>query len=760
MESIKLQKGQTLAKKSEKVNYWYLIQKGAVVKKFEFSQIRLEKNTIIGISEKDTYLCDYEACEDDTVLAAFYCQNADELKNMLIGQEKIRNIFLRAAIQQRHQMLILYSELHGKTRQFHKFVESVYNDYRTLCNKYKIDVRPFTRMESFNRLEIRHRAEQWELNNSISIVKDYLSEYLKLMEKDDGLTVGVIMEAGAQMHRFALGIGEMEAYLHHNRDLLISDTRKDIFALLFDLSIKTYAKKHDIEAITKDIHSVAQFAEKLGVYNMRIVNRRYDEFKQYDYESVFSQDKEIPGITGSIRKEIDIMKEDCFGHILKYAGYDDVRIDEISLLMEQYRDLPDKLSTDKDIRKLRKEISDIFYDTYYKVFMSAMADETTLTPVLEMFLNFGFIDTSFVGETWAKELYGLSAHMDVCASAHIFTIFEWLKLVYKGEREPSKNEFDMDYRAYLAEQVKNGKLTKEELKKDLCDKNKMVKYEIENMFATVNRLTYGRISTFCPLLYKDDLITSVDKMLVTEEKLKAAMNKVRKIDFSIFYREVIFSDIPKGFNNEHIMKEILPDVILMPNAGNRTIMWQEASGARSNTPGRFMFPIFTMSDIDEMMPEVLGAFRWEICRKEQGMRWNDIRDKSLTAEYCAYIQFYRKNHELSADAKEKIKIGLARAKNSTKEMFVRDYINWIGFESRGSFRLNKAAREILARYCPFARAIRNELKENPLYQNSIARFEADAKKKLQKYQALYMKYEKADGEKLDELKECVLYYEM
>ena len=29
-----------------------------------------------------------------------------------------------------------------------------------------------------------------------------------------------------------------------------------------------------------------------------------------------------------------------------------------------------------------------------------------------------------------------------------------------------------------------------------------------------------------------------------------------------------------------------------------------------------------------MMVETTGRYRWEICRKIQGVHWNDIRDKS------------------------------------------------------------------------------------------------------------------------------------
>lgn len=754
MEIIKVQRDQVIARKNDKVKYWYLIHEGSVIQKFEFSEVRLEKNAIIGILEKDIFLCDYVAGED-TVLAGFICENSTDLKNILTGQEKIRNVFLRAAIEQRHQMLCLYSDLNNKARQFHMFVETVYNDYTTFCSKYKIEEQSFLRMEHFNPLEMHHKAEQWEVNNSISIVKNYMQEYLQLMEKDDSLTVGAIMEAAAQIRRFTLGIGEMEAYLSYNKDILVGESGNDLFKLFFDLSIKTYAKKYDIEPITKEITLIAKVAEKLNIYNARMLGRRFNEFKSYDYDGT------VDGANGETpRKEIDITTEDCLNHILEYAGYKDDDSEIICKLVEEYQNMPDMTSTSNEAYALRKKLTTVYYDIYYKVFIRAVKDESTLTPVLEMFLNFGFMDLSFVGEEHAKALYELTAHLDICSSDHIYTIYEWLKCVYRGEKQASKNEFDMDYPAYLADLKKSGEITQEQLVEYQQDQEKRVEFEIKNMFTSVNKITYGKITTFCPILNKMDLINAIDKMLVTAEKLENALNEIRKVDYSVFYREVLFADPDKGINYERIMKEVIPDIILMPNAGSRVTMWQETEGVKNDTPGRIMFPIFTALDLDELMLGAIGWFRWEMCRKIQGIHWNDVREKSLTAEYCTYIQFYRKNHELSADAKEKIKNALARAKNNYREVFVKDYVNWIKFESKGSFRLNKVSRDILIRYCPFAKAVRNELKANPLYQASISKFDVETAKKLQRYNSIYDKYEKAGGVITPELKENLLFYQM
>ena len=49
------------------------------------------------------------------------------------------------------------------------------------------------------------------------------------------------------------------------------------------------------------------------------------------------------------------------------------------------------LSTDAEAFNLRKRLSQIFYDTYYKVFMKVMKDDDVPTPIVQMFLNFGFM---------------------------------------------------------------------------------------------------------------------------------------------------------------------------------------------------------------------------------------------------------------------------------------------------------------------------------------------------------------------------------
>ncbi len=101
--------------------------------------------------------------------------------------------------------------------------------------------------------------------------------------------------------------------------------------------------------------------------------------------------------------------------------------------------------------------------------------------------------------------------------------------------------------------------------------------------------------------------------------------------------------------------------------------------------------------------------------------------------------FYKKNHDLTPEAKDKIKSAMQKAKNSYKEMFVRDYVIWVLFEGKGSPRLNKVARNILFSYCPFSKEIREQLKLNPLYTDIVNRYNIRMAQKLHHMDNLYQK---------------------
>ena len=379
MQVMKIQKGKRIAKRKDIVKEWYLIQSGSVIQKLGLAEVTLGPNAIIGILERDWFICDYIAGED-TAIAAIPCGNADDLKNILAANERYRIVFLRTAIEQRHRIFVLYSQIYKRMSQFHAFVQTVYNDYKSFCGNYQLDEQPFPQMDYFNRLEMKHKAEAWEVNNSTSLIKNVLKDYIQMMVRDDSLCVGVIMEASAQMHRAMLGIGEMVTYLSDRKEILLAESENDIFHLYFDLAIRAGKRHLDIAPVRQELTFLSEFIRKIQIYEPALIRTRIKQYEEYDFENVAS---------AQLSKKVDVLTEDCLKHILEFAQTEPDESAAFLAQVESYRSLPDMTSTDAAAYKIRKQIAPLFYNIYFKVFMQAVEDEDAASPIIEMFLNFG-----------------------------------------------------------------------------------------------------------------------------------------------------------------------------------------------------------------------------------------------------------------------------------------------------------------------------------------------------------------------------------
>ncbi len=389
--------------------------------------------------------------------------------------------------------------------------------------------------------------------------------------------------------------------------------------------------------------------------------------------------------------------------------------------MDAYANLTDRASSDDQVRILRRKLTQIFYSVYKKCFFMSVGDDTVPGPVL-MFLCFGYMDERIAGAENSVFLYKLSQIFGPDPEGHIFTFYEWLKAIYEGKREPSVNEMSLDYPGYVKTLISEGKIKAEEADAYLKNPRKKVEFEIDNMFFSAGKITSGQVTIFCPIFSDHQLYKPLDKALVPYRAVYDCINTVRAIDFSCFYREQVYSNPDVGIPKEYVQTEVFPDIILLPSAGTRGAMWQDISERKRTTPARFILPFFANEEIDKMIVRMCGEFRWEICRRIQGARWNDLSDPSLTADYCNYIETFKKNHDLSTEQKEKLKSDYRKYRNSIKEMFVHDYMLFVMYESQGSLRLNKVARDIVFKYCPFSKPIREKLGMNGMYTKIIERY--------------------------------------
>lgn len=750
---VKIPKGEHFIKRGEKMNTLYMVTQGSIKYVSAQDEIMVGSGTIIGIMECWTgvYRGDYIAQEDCVVYPLPY-SGTNDLKKLFKSQPAYVSAFFVTSIKEAAMLLARYVKYYKKAQNYYSVTTKLYQHYQELCDRYGVAEQPMRRIESLEPLTLTDKIDSWEVEFYYKLNQQNAKEIMAACNENIDIVIGYVMYAGRIMSYAVRSIDEIFEYLQYNSEVCLNSQRTDLLQLYFDLAVKCGRKGEDITNVTVRVEALYDSCKQMKLYETELLESRFAEYFQHN----FAQDK----VDAETEADTETEPEDYLLHIMEYAQMPEEDIDGLRSKIQEYQNIPDNLELDESARKMRRDLSRIFYSVYRKVFKRSMKEKKELTPILKMFLNFGFMDVDMVGKENTNELYDLTDRLFLCKSEHVYTAYEWLKSIYEGKNEPCRNEFDLDYNGYLAEQKRRGKMNAAELEAWKNDNWRKVEFEMENMFQSTNRATYGRITMFCPILSGKDMVQSAGKMLVTAKKLEEALAYVRSIDYSLFYQDVVFSDPAHEVNREILKKEVLPDIILMPNVGTRPMMWQETAGIKRDTSARFILPIMTTGNLMDMMIETCGRYRWEICRKIQGMRWNDITEKSLTSEYSDYIQYYRKNHDLSGDAREKVKNALWKAKNNFREVFVSDYVNWIKYESNGSYRLNKVSRDILFRYCPFAKEYRDKLEINPMYQEMISRFTILTARQLKRIKGFNDRYEKKGGEITIELQENAAYYNL
>lgn len=598
-----------------------------------------------------------------------------------------------------------------------------------------------------------------------------LSDYLKERES-------LLQFASQIQEQFVHGAKEPleEAYKLQCRDDMVANY-KEYAKVLLDIHKKYFYNSktmayYQTGEITEVIKEVLRSSESIAKYLDEIYLEEADEhlfeagavvdaaFIKEKFSSMIKAREEAEKKRRQTTVKVENLGEalkNSLQQILKFARTEGDDKKELMSVMEEFVNAKDRLSTQDDMRKIKKKLTTHFFKIYEKCIFLWLEDENVPLPV-ELFLNYGYMDERLLDEPQIQFLYEMMTAPQENLPCRIYTIPEWLKEIYKGKKEPSRNSFEQDYRDWLREEKRTGNITEQREKELLEDYEKRVSFEINNMFVSNHKIVNGKLSTYVPVLYKDEIYGHLERMYLTKERLCEAIVELEKLDFTIFQREVLYTNPELNIEKEYVLKHVYPDVILAPVYGMAVSMWQEITGKKRDTPGRFIFPVIAETEVDKLVTKAFGRFHWEYCRCEQGAAWNNIQYKSLTSEYMDYIQYYKKNRELTEEKREKIKAQVLKARNNSREIFLIDYETWIYYESKAALKLNKVSRLILAAYCPFNRETRDKLKTNAAFEEALMKHQRNFGEKKREWEMRIKRRENKNLEVPKEFYDTYNYY--
>ncbi|MBO6205221.1 MAG: hypothetical protein J6O13_16995, partial [Selenomonas sp.] len=668
MGKLDISKGQILHKKGDAIKDIAIILKGSFTLN-DGADVSLSagNGTILGAFHPygGTYHYNYQAAEDSTLFTYDYTDE-DDLTAAITATPTIAPVMVSASVALLNQLLDTLSELYEAGCKLCKDTKANYNDYKNICARLMIPPKMF---ESINVLvppEKPDILDSWQaaLCRAVSDKNDLLRK--ECYPADIQFCVGTIMLSAQMAQRVQVEIDKALAFIQQ--------------------------MKNDTDEFSREYHSQ---------------KAKFDDAQRQ--EALESGSGSLPQIKNALTT------------ILAFAGVSREIGDAFGRDIRAFMKAPDKAEKSTEMRRLRTDITNNYYTIYESAFFNSLNTEDIPAEV-KMFFLFGFVDEELAGEENTAELYKYAVLWEDDPNGRILPVYDWLKKIYRGEVPPSKDEFDNDWPDHLKEEVRQGNITQAQADQMLNDTKAMVSFELHNMITGANKMTYGSIFSFIPAFYAQSVSRPLENCLVTAHRAADELNHVRDLDFGCFYRPAYASYPELKINRFDYNLEILPYIILMPNYGRRGVMWQEIEGRKRTTPAHLVVSILHSEDLFETFIKMCAQFRWEMCKRIQGVHYSDITEPSLTSEYCNYLQFYKKNSSLSADMKEKVKTTLKRNSNSYSNVFASEYEMFLKAESEGLPRLNKVSREILFKYCTFSQKYRDKLLINPQYKPLIERW--------------------------------------
>jgi len=488
---------------------------------------------------------------------------------------------------------------------------------------------------------------------------------------------------------------------------------------------------------------------------------------------------------GEEEVEIDVQTQEAIDSlsgaymaITQFAGWPEEKTGELRDLLDNFKQLEDPKRSDQDTRKLRRTITGLYWELYAAVFLKTSEDPYPPLPI-KLLLRFGFLDETMLSQKQLAFLVHSAA--DDTTDDNISYIDEWLEKIRGGDKYPSISEMDQTFDQMKKEQERNAGRKKKKKSQpadelddllgldsegdglDSQEGQEKVKFEIEQMITSTTRVCSESIPAAFPVLNSAYVPEDMSLSLVTKKRLREKLDKILSIDYSLFHREVIFSGLGRP---EMVMKAVLPDIVIVPSAGINIMMWQDLSHVvnekgnvirRKNTPARFAVPHILMADLEKVFFQACARFRWELCRSMYESLWMDPVEGGLSGQYYDYLTCYKKNPDISPEAKAEVAQQLRNFRKQHREVFADDYLKWTKYEKEGIAKLNKAVRKIFYRMIPFTKEIRENLSKLPVYSDDDYRFGNIRTKKLRELEVRYRKFEQ-DGVLPEELQENVDFY--
>lgn len=745
-------KGTIIYEKGEPVQSVALILKGRVTVQANGVRTVLGSGNFLGVwdTEAKVHSFTYIAL-DDLVVYGLPVGSFEQACLLLEEKQQYRGLLVTSINFFISDLNKIYYKLQEETEAIGDFVFHMYEDYMTLVKASGLLPE---KISSIERLEGK-KPEEVALHPRLEYFIQCSKIAVEAQRNFFGGSTYVAQEQFAGQCKviptLLEGCHYYEEWLSRFFRIMIMD-EKSLFSRIGKMALSVKRAGQDdtklsrmLDELLEKINETEKTLIEVAGTNPNLDRERMEQI----YFALLSDDT---GQLASYEKEDLSILSGSLKQILEYAPVHMRVAGEFEEGIEAFLGLTDKFARTPEATAVRKKISANFFEIYEAVVKKSFEDDNPPLAV-KLFLRYGYASEELLTAGELRSLIALPDIDNQSLECKVYTMPMWLREIYEGRKNPSKDEFDTDFEEYLRKETVEKKRDKKSAQDTFLDPDERLHFEIDKLFRYADRVVNGNISAFVPVLCSEGVYNKLENAVVTGAAINTEVHKLEKVDYSIFYRERVTSYEKVEITHFINIERYTPDFILFPVYGRNGVMWQDIEGRSKQTHARILMPSLLEQELSQEILKLMAHFRWEKCRTDMGVQWNNYRYPSLTSEYTDYLQFYRKNSDLSPEKKEKVKAQLQQCNNKHREVFTKDYQDWVLREAVGAMKLNRVSRDIMFTYCPFTSEIAQGLLMQNSYQEAARRHTTERRKQEKNFTVVERKFEKGGMDLPEEIKQ-------
>ena len=434
-------------------NAFYIILDGTVHAQAGGEIFLLKKGDIVGIFDiaASNHFCSYTANEDCSLIPYSY-HNTEDFLNIINKNEDLGRLLILSLTRNIYNIISVYQEHCTSCSSIYNYIVEIKDFYQSTCRTFNLSSKALPFMEDFQDLVIDDELPFW-MNDYYQTIKKIITDSVN--ELSPAFIYGFLSKSSNDIEQILYYSAKMLENSELMSSYLLNDDCLDFFDLYCDLYFRSKNNGFDVSIIDTTIKTIIAHLRDIPSIDKTLVVKRVGDF-QRNVNSIVTKGTTNSPCDGNLNDEL----QNSINIILDYADTIPVTVAEFRKYLNLFKQLPDRNSLDKEADAVRRKLNKLFLLVYVEVFQISLK-QGSIPTIIKMFLNFGYLDPQLCGYDNAQTLYKIADTFHGNKDLGIYTIYEWINEIYVGNKQPSRNEFEQDYSAYVRNLKREGKIDKE-----------------------------------------------------------------------------------------------------------------------------------------------------------------------------------------------------------------------------------------------------------------------------------------------------------